>query len=93
MTPYFKSVFADLVLRSQPAKDPRFNNLCDKVTLVEYMNLPGILADRFCALMGSSAKQNEGRVNYDKFLHAMSQVYSSTVEEKMKMTFEMYDFD
>jgi Ca2+-binding EF-hand superfamily protein len=93
VTPYFKSVFADLVLRSQPAKDPRFNNLCDKVTLVEYMNLPGILSDRFCALMGSNPKQGEGRLNSEKFLHVMSQVYSSTVEEKMRMCFEMYDFD
>lgn len=93
VTPYFKSVFADLVLRSQPAKDSRYNSLCDKVTLVEYMNLPGILSDRFCALMGSNPKVSEGRVNSEKFLHVMSQVYSSTVEEKMKMCFEMYDFD
>ena len=56
LQPYLKSVYADLVLRSPPAKDPRNNSLIDKVTLVEFTSLPGILSDRFCILAGSNPK-------------------------------------
>ena len=86
-------MYADLVLRSAPAKDSRYNQLIDKVTLTEFTQLPGILSDRFNALCGSNPKAQEARVPSEKFLSTLTAVYSSTLEEKMKLCFDVYDFD
>lgn len=54
--PYFRNVYQDLLLRSAPSKDSKVNNTIDRVTLVEFINLPGILSDRFYALVGNGSK-------------------------------------
>lgn len=66
--------------------------LVDKVTLVEYVNLPGILSDRFFALLQNNDKK-EPRVTSDRFCHTMSTLYCSQVDDKMKLAFDIYDFD
>jgi len=90
LRPYFSGVFADLSLRSTQSQTSQYRSI-DKVTLVEYVNLPGIVADRFHAL--ASRGQPEGRVYEESFIELMLQVFSSSVETKMRLTFKMYDFD
>jgi Ca2+-binding EF-hand superfamily protein len=91
LAPYFRNVYADLLLRSSPTKDSKTQTV-DKVTLVEFINLPGIMSDRFYTLMGNNNK-NEQRVVQDKFISTMMLVYSSTLEEKMQLAFNIFDFD
>lgn len=91
LTPYFRNVYQDLLLRSTPSKDSKQNTV-DKVTLVEFINLPGILSDRFYTLMGNGVK-TDLRVVLEKFINVMQQVYSSTLEEKMQLAFSIFDFD
>jgi len=55
LQPYFKGVYADLLLRSAPPKEQKTLQV-DKVTLVEFIDLPGILADRFYSITGNGSK-------------------------------------
>jgi hypothetical protein len=41
LTPYFKDLYKDLLIRSN------IENHLDKVTVTEYTKLPGIINDRF----------------------------------------------
>ena len=87
--PYLKSVYADLLLRSSPPKDQKTFSQVDKVTFIEFINLPGILSERFFSLTchsGSDSKV-DSRVLPDKFIKALSTVYCSTLEEKMQLVF------
>lgn len=59
---------------------------------MEFINLPGILSDRFYALVGNGSK-TDARVVQEKFVSIMQQVYSSTLEEKMQLVFSIFDFD
>ena len=86
LRPYFQGVFADLALRStQPAGSQ--SRKIDKVTFVEYVNLPGIVSDRFHAL--ACHDHTDGRVQEDHFIELMLQVFSSSVETKMRLSFKM----
>lgn len=62
------------------------------MTLVEFINLPGILSDRFYTLIGNNNKF-DSRVVLEKFIETMQTVYSSTLEEKMQLAFSIFDFD
>ena len=86
LRPYFSGVFADLALRSTQSTSNSVKSI-DKVTFVEYVNLPGIVSDRFHAL--ASKGQPEGRVFEETFIELMLQVFSSSVETKMRLTFQM----
>lgn len=68
LRPYFSGVFADLALRSTQAPSDKRKSI-DKVTFVEYVNLPGIVSDRFHAL--ACKGQPEGRVLEDTFTELM----------------------
>jgi len=57
------------------------------VTFVEYVNLPGIVSDRFHALACKGHK--DGIVEEQSFIELMLQVFSSSVETKMRLTFKM----
>ena len=75
LRPYFTEVFADLCLRS--TRDPRSKQIksIDKVTFVEYVNLPGIVSDRFHAM---AAKDHpDGRVHEKEFIDLLLEVFSS----------------
>ena len=65
LRPYFSNVFADLALRSNQSQSSSQKSI-DKVTFVEYINLPGIVSDRFHAL--ACNKQAEGRVYEENFI-------------------------
>jgi len=64
LRPYFSGVFADLVLRSTLSEWT-----IDKVTFVEYINLPGIVSDRFHAL--ASKGSSHGCIYEDSFIELM----------------------
>ena len=88
LRPFFSSVFADLALRSvQPSGALNSQKAIDKVTFLEYVNLPGIVGDRFhhLACQGSA----DGRVLEAQFIELMLEVFSSSVETKMRLTFKM----
>ena len=59
----------------------------DKITFIEYINLPGIVSDRFLAL--ASGNSQEGRIYEQDFIELMLKVFSSSVETKMRLTFKM----
>lgn len=92
---YFRDVYADQLLRmhtNSSSKTSGPSNVLDKVTLMEFINLPGILADRFYAQVGNGSK-TDARIVQEKFISVMQTIYNSQLEDKMRLTFEMYDFD
>lgn len=86
LRPYLSGVFADLALRSTQSTSMQVKSI-DKVTFVEYINLPGVVSDRFHAL--ACKGQADGRIIEQHFIELMLQVYSSSVETKMRLTFKM----
>ena len=86
LKPYFSGVFADLALRSTQSQSNPQKSI-DKVTFVEYVNLPGIVSDRFHAL--ASKGHTDGRIYEDNFIELLLQVFSSSVETKTRLTFKM----
>lgn len=91
MQPYFQAVYQDLLIRSSPTKEVKAL-LVDKVTLVEYVSLPGILSERFFALVSNNDKKDP-RVSSDRFCNVMQKLYCSQIDEKMQIAFNIYDFD
>jgi EF-hand domain len=89
--PYFKNVFDDLVLRSLVPQLQNKKPSIEKVQLMEYVSLPGVLSDRLYAIL--SADCSDGRINSDKFYKIMSTVYCSDLIQKMGLVFSLYDFD
>lgn len=93
---YFRDVYSDQILRMHSntvAKDlGSKSNILDKVTLMEFLNLPGIMADRFYSQVGTGSKTDQ-RIVQDKFVSVMQTIYNSSLEDKMRLTFEIYDFD
>ena len=84
LRPYFQGVFSDLSLRSTTSL---IKTSIDRVTFIEYCNLPGILSERFfnVAVAGSPDK----RIYEHAFLDLMLEVYGSSLEKKMKLAFMM----
>lgn len=68
LRPYFSSVFADLALRSTQSQSNSQKSI-DKVTFVEYVNLPGIVSDRFHSL--ACKNHQDGRVYEESFIELM----------------------
>lgn len=58
------------------------------------MNLPGILSERFFNLVDLSGEDiAEEYIDSKKFMKAMFRIYYSPLETKLKLVFDMYDFD
>ena len=73
LRPFFQAVFSDLSLRS--TKSP--TKSIDRVTFVEYCNLPGILSERFCNVAVAGSPDN--RIHELVFLDLMLKVYGSSL--------------
>jgi hypothetical protein len=71
----------DLAARS----DDRHKGI-HKIVLMEYANLPGILFDRFFALLNGD---KDDYVDIKNFMHILFKIYYSTLEQKIKFVFEM----
>mmetsp|Transcript_64076 Transcript_64076/g.88617 ORF Transcript_64076/g.88617 Transcript_64076/m.88617 type:complete len:147 (+) Transcript_64076:57-497(+) len=83
--PYFKDIYKDLVQQSDQK-----NKGVNKVALLTYTNLPGVIGDRFFAIMDLN---DDNYVDLREFVHGFFKVYYSNLETKLKLTFDIYDFD
>lgn len=55
------------------------------------MNLPGVVSDRFFAL--ASQGNSDELVHMSTFIKLMLAFYGSNLDRKMKIVFQMFDFD
>lgn len=62
----------------------------DKLSFVNYCNLPGLLVDRLFSIIESTEK---GYASRENFISTMCKIYCSTIDEKIRLSFDMYDFD
>lgn len=58
--------------------------------MMEYANLPGILFDRFFALIDP---EKTGFADIKSFLVCLCKIYYSNIESKIHFAFDIYDFD
>jgi Ca2+-binding EF-hand superfamily protein len=83
--PYFKDIYKDLVSRSDK-KSAGIN----KVTIIDYCNLPGILAERFFSLLDAN---NDEYIDLREFVYILFKIYYSDFDTQVKLVFDIYDFD
>lgn len=83
--PYFKDIYKDLASRSDK-KSAGIN----KVTIIDYCQLPGILAERFFSLL--DANQDE-YIDLREFVYILFKIYYSNFDNQVKLVFDIYDFD
>ena len=85
--PYFKTIFSDIAMRRHsPKKTDDELEFIDKVAFFEYTNLPGYINDRFYSLF---QKSNDEHIYEKAFTDGMIRVYMSSLEERMRLTFQM----
>mmetsp|Transcript_29481 Transcript_29481/g.28638 ORF Transcript_29481/g.28638 Transcript_29481/m.28638 type:complete len:97 (+) Transcript_29481:203-493(+) len=60
------------------------------LTFRQYSNLPEIVGNRLFKVMDED--QND-LVEYKEFIHTMFKIYCSKLESKIKLVFDIYDFD
>ena len=83
--PYFKDIYKDLQSRSDnPSKG------INKVSLLDYASLPGVLGERFFHVIDSD---KDGYLDQREFLTGLFRLYCSSFDEKVEFIFEIYDFD
>ena len=73
--------------RLPPAKKEIQGKSIDKVTFVEYINLPGVFSDRFLALAENGSA--DSRIPEGNFLDLLLRTFSSNLDTKMKLAFDM----
>lgn len=85
---YFKTIFKDVSNRSvTPRTENMPSNFVDNVAFFEYTKLPGIICDRFFSMF---SKQQPGNfVVESEFVRGFLQVYLSSLEKKIELTFKM----
>lgn len=86
MIPYFSEVFEDLERREENQQ----KGFISKATFLEYSNLPGIVGDRFYAMMDP---RDQGIIEMREFVHKIIMTFISDLDTKLRMTFRMYDFN
>ena len=87
--PYFKDLYKDLILRCLSSTAIQAKKL-DKVTFIEYCNLPGIINDRFFKMLDINS---DGLITEGSFIQCMTMVFISDLDTRMRLTFNMYDFN
>ena len=83
--PYFKDIYKDLASQSDK-KSAGIN----KVTIMSYSQLPGILAERFYSLLDAN---NDEYIDLREFVYILFKIYYSNFEAQVKLVFDIYDFD
>jgi hypothetical protein len=73
--PYFKDIYKDLVSQSD-SKSKGIN----KVSILTYSQLPGIIGERFFAIMDTS---QGGYIDLKTFVRGLFKVYYSSLDEKI----------
>lgn len=72
--PYFKDIFKSL---SESCADQEKH--VDKVTFLQYTNLPGVLGDRIFAIMD---QDGDGFLDLKEFINGLFDIYFSSFEKK-----------
>lgn len=75
----------DLIQRSEDKRKG-----INRIIMMEYANLPGILFDRFFSLIDPTGS---GFADIKSFLIALCKIYYSNINEKIRFAFDIYDFD
>jgi Ca2+-binding EF-hand superfamily protein/RIO-like serine/threonine protein kinase len=83
--PYFKDIYRDLASRS----DKKSSGI-NKVTIIDYCSLPGILAERFFSLLDAN---NDEYIDLKEFVYILFKIYYSNFDNQVKLVFDIYDFD
>lgn len=83
--PYFKDIFKSL---SESSADQEKH--VDKVTFLQYTNLPGVLGDRIFSIMDDD---KDGFLDLKEFINGLFKIYFSSFETKCQFVFDIYDFD
>ena len=79
--PYFKDIYKDLVAQS----DDKSKGI-NKITMLSYTNLPGIIGERFVTVLDLSKSDY---IDLREFVHGFFKVYYSNLETKIKLSFDM----
>ena len=79
--PYFKDIYKDLVSQSDDK-----NKGINKITMLTYSNLPGIIGERFFTVLDLSKTEF---IDLREFVHGFFKVYYSNLETKIKLSFDM----
>ena len=58
--------------------------------MLQYSNLPGIIGERFVSVLDLSKSDY---IDLREFVHGFFKVYYSNLETKIKLSFDIYDFD
>jgi Ca2+-binding EF-hand superfamily protein len=83
--PYFKDIFKDLQERS----DNKAKGI-NKISFINYCQLPGLIAERLFVILDVDTNNY---LSQDEFLTGMLVFYCSDFDEKVKLIFNVYDFD
>lgn len=83
--PYFKDIYKDLASRSDK-KSAGIN----KVTIIDYCQLPGIMAERFFSLLDAN---NDEYIDLREFVYILFKIYYANFDNQVKLVFDIYDFD
>lgn len=84
---YFRDLFNDVALRSHSPKSADIlDPFIDNVAFFEFTKLPGIICDRFF----STFKRSKDNFIFEQsFVAGFQNVFLSTLEEKMQLTYKM----
>lgn len=85
LAPYFADLYRDLTLRCLTQIAVKEKKL-DKITFLEYCNLPGIINERFLKYFDANA---DGLISEHSFITNLSKIYSSDLDTRMLLTFNM----
>lgn len=83
--PYFKDIYKDLCSRSND-KTKGIN----KITMLEYTQLPGVLAERFFHVIDID---KNGYLDQREFMTGLMRFFASPFDQKIHFVFDLYDFD
>ena len=86
LTTYLKEVFKDLSERADSNKKKGIS----KVTFLEYMKLPILIAEK---LFASFDLDNDGFLNINEFVNNLTNLYTGDFNSTIKAVFALLDFD
>jgi Ca2+-binding EF-hand superfamily protein len=82
LTAYLNDIFLDLTSNN--------NENMDKLTFINYINLPFIIADKIFTIFD---KENLGYINWNNFIEGINSLYLGTMMETEYFIFQIFDFD
>ena len=84
---YFRDLFNDVAIRSHSPKQTDTDEAyIDNVAFFEFTKLPGIICDRF---FSTFKRTKDNFILEQSFVAGFQNVFLSTLEEKMQLTYKM----